>query len=1055
MCVEAKERLNMYAFSAIPQTKLLGNGKTNKLYPNTSCHFYFRYAADSDEFSVNSEDVEHNGTDVILAKISAKARPGYIRLIASLPDFYQRMIAIEGNPIELELSFLALSDQDEAVSFDFISILQSPSDKKEFRHFARFAESHVIGRGRLEVTRLRAKFDKKTLGPDIDYQLAFQFPMDAVSVMIGAIILDQKREGFVISRPPEAAKKLPLSADMPYLLLSGPADDVRVAELSANSDSENRTLTAHFNVQFPRSGLYTLELLVDSSPVIGCLPSLDMQLEVRPKTHNFGFVVEAAAAYLLDQPIAFLTHRTQIVSNSTIPRLYHTTLPQITGLSGRKVILYISSENDPAESEFRLMLRASNSASFALTSSLLLPEAEKISLGAASNEVPDAFDDGFFLRQVATIAGESTGTDLTRYHGIAAWRLFNELQIAEVDPNPFFSILWYRRQRSGTDAAEPLSPAEAFRTYLSNDGGAFDPHPMIDERYVRAQYETLYDTPAPLALTIVLTSTDFRINPNRLFDTAEVAKAMRVAEGSMSLAELIQKYTSEPDFWAIATSPLFSPSAIAPTGTAPLLEYLSNPACWSVSPTPLFDPAHFYKQPGVPRTLPVSPLTYYLAAENEWRWSPGSYFDPAYYATQDVAVWSGKASALKTFTATLVGEPHRKFVKRYYLSAASPERTFKFDVHDIVEAKNTFSVPQNVLTKSTGGVIVQMTPENPRNPYYIQFPSAFRAAGFDFRFSTDQAAMADYAMKRKDLTFWYHQLEPMYHDPHGAKATRSKATTLISTLRKMKDAGATLVHTWHNALPYNPRYHDIDYEVMFSVAELFDLIIVHAKCGVPWIRKFTTKTPVAVVPFPTVINQYNTVMKKEVARAILGLDQEIFLVHHFGEMRPYKNLDLLIKAWERINRDQRGNNMVLALTGKWSKRDETFLTANRLKNTIVVDRMLSDRDLATWVSAADVCVFTHLNVWASSTIMQAISSGKMTIVPDNTGMVDLIDDDENGFIFRNHDIDHLVNTIFRANDFRFRCHAEFLNRSLTEELHPYRLQPEMAALFENAKKTKG
>jgi beta-1,4-mannosyltransferase len=1031
----------VFIFSPIPPKPISGDGSTTRFDITPGCFLEFKHPGDSKGASIRDVAGSKEDAGQRFAKFTLTPADGYARLTCDLPNFFD-LTRVEGPHVDLELQLVVFCLASATLAVDFISILHSPPGLNYYTPLAVFGRSLQFSSSSKQILALTARIEKQALMQDHSYRLVLQVPSGDSTFFISPLALGMAKAP-TRRRPASAIRTFDVNGDLPFHL-GGSAELVRI---NAGAETDAASKSNKVTVRVPKGETGYLELPLDPLDIGGLASPLDVSATLTPE--NGAFSVEALCdrGVLMGTSVPFLISEDKAAGPLRTSRAYRTVVPRDDGLARKKLVLGIDALNETAVVEIALdVARATTTSQFEISRHLVPVIAT--TAPKAKLSVPSLFDADHAaasLRRRGAIGEIPSPSGRGQIQSL--WDLAEALAPDDLDPHPLFSTSWYVAQCRLKGRPVPESPAAAFTTYLAG-AHDLDPHPLIDEAFVRAQVRALGDTQTGSALAVLSTKRDYRICPNRLFDTGRVATALGTEKNSTTVADVVLAYISDSSAWGHPTSVLFDPSCLPDQAEAPLLAYLRDHSNWYVSPTPLFDPSFFVQQDGVPAGLPVAPLAYYLAVETTDFISAGPVFATRYVAMQNIDTWRGVVSPLEHFTTTLQGRPHPRFDRKAYFEAAPSEKVFGLDLDDIVAAGNRYDAPRNALRKTLSGTVVQMTPKRPRNPYYRQMPDAFLAAGRDFRFSNNPDEMIDFAKSRPDLILWWHQLEPFYHDPDSATATKDRSARLIKQLRHLRDAGVRLVHTWHNALPYDGKYRDIDYAMMFEVADLFDLILVHARSGVDWIRKFTAQTPVHVVPHPSLLMHFNTTIDKRVAREILGLDPDLFLVHSFGEMKAYKRIDLVIDAWQALNAAGETGDMALALTGRWANRDATYHRANTLTDAIVLDELMSDNRLELWISAADVCVFSHPRVWASGAMMTAISMGKPVIVPDGTGLIEVVQDGQNGFVFKNGDVASLSDAILRARDFPYPDHAEFLNRSLAEELHPFRLQPQISHLFE-------
>lgn len=118
----------------------------------------------------------------------------------------------------------------------------------------------------------------------------------------------------------------------------------------------------------------------------------------------------------------------------------------------------------------------------------------------------------------------------------------------------------------------------------------------------------------------------------------------------------------------------------------------------------------------------------------------------------------------------------------------------------------------------------------------------------------------------------------------------------VAALRR---GGLPLVYTVHNSLPHEPRpWHRWSYRRLYARA---DRLIVHTEASRARLARFVgpLSVPVEVVPMPA--DPVAPAGDRRAARRRLGLAAQAPLLLFLGHARPYKGLDLLLKAWPGLH----------------------------------------------------------------------------------------------------------------------------------------------------------
>jgi glycosyltransferase involved in cell wall biosynthesis len=129
------------------------------------------------------------------------------------------------------------------------------------------------------------------------------------------------------------------------------------------------------------------------------------------------------------------------------------------------------------------------------------------------------------------------------------------------------------------------------------------------------------------------------------------------------------------------------------------------------------------------------------------------------------------------------------------------------------------------------------------------------------------------------------------------------------------------------------------------------------------------------------------------ARRALGLHGNVALC--FGHVRPFKGLDVTLRAWRLLKSD-----VTLAVAGEvWWKNEEGYRRlAEGLTNVRFEFRYIPDSELATWFAAADV-VLTPYRVEAQSGVaLTAFHFARPVIASTVGGLPEVVIPGENGLL---------------------------------------------------------
>jgi glycosyltransferase involved in cell wall biosynthesis len=197
-------------------------------------------------------------------------------------------------------------------------------------------------------------------------------------------------------------------------------------------------------------------------------------------------------------------------------------------------------------------------------------------------------------------------------------------------------------------------------------------------------------------------------------------------------------------------------------------------------------------------------------------------------------------------------------------------------------------------------------------------------------------------------------------------------------------AGVKIVWTVHNVLPHEPVFDD-DMAARKVLATQADAIIALSPHGAQEVSELFGATNITVIPLgpldlpPSHGNRNST-------REALGVDDRTCFTF-FGFLRPYKGVETLIAAAERL-----GPDVAVLIAGEGdtdyvAKLAKLVTAANAAGADIHFEpRWRSDEELADLLAASDVGVFPFVRVDNSASVLVAQASGLPIIISDTESL---------------------------------------------------------------------
>jgi glycosyltransferase involved in cell wall biosynthesis len=172
--------------------------------------------------------------------------------------------------------------------------------------------------------------------------------------------------------------------------------------------------------------------------------------------------------------------------------------------------------------------------------------------------------------------------------------------------------------------------------------------------------------------------------------------------------------------------------------------------------------------------------------------------------------------------------------------------------------------------------------------------------------------------------------------------------------------------------------------------------------------------PVRIVPPPSVKDICYTLSDPVEARKTLGLPSAGAVVLFFGFVRPYKGLDILIRAFPQLL-ELRDAHLLIA--GEFWTKQETFLElidSLQMKDRVtIVDRYLPNEEVGAFFSAADVVALPYRSGTGSAVAQLALGLGRPVIATRVGGLPEVVHDGWNGLLVDPENPDAFGNALVR------------------------------------------
>lgn len=229
--------------------------------------------------------------------------------------------------------------------------------------------------------------------------------------------------------------------------------------------------------------------------------------------------------------------------------------------------------------------------------------------------------------------------------------------------------------------------------------------------------------------------------------------------------------------------------------------------------------------------------------------------------------------------------------------------------------------------------------------------------------------------------------------------------------------GYRVVWTVHEVYP--PDLPGLAHRVAANLLALASTrLIVHDQPTMDACRRLLSAAgKLTLIPHASYLGVYPRRRPGVQVRDELSLGEARFVFLYFGMIRPYKELPLLLTAFERTRHELPDIGLVIAgesLDDGLSREIEEAATRDPRITPIL--GFVPDHEVAELFDAADACVYPRGDGGTTGTVVLSLSLDTPVIAADTPGYRELLGDERAGWLFAPHDAESLRKTLIRAAD---------------------------------------
>ncbi len=155
-------------------------------------------------------------------------------------------------------------------------------------------------------------------------------------------------------------------------------------------------------------------------------------------------------------------------------------------------------------------------------------------------------------------------------------------------------------------------------------------------------------------------------------------------------------------------------------------------------------------------------------------------------------------------------------------------------------------------------------------------------------------------------------------------------------------------------------------------------------------------------------------LTRDAARAHFGFLPEQRILVFFGQIKDVKGLDILLNGFALAR--QNDKSLHLLIGGRVWKTDFSKYAEIIAQNDLTAHctlhiRYIPDAEVPFFYRCADLVVLPYSRIYQSGVVLEAMSYGCAVLVSDIDGMLEAVEDERTGFVFKNQDAQHLAQRV--------------------------------------------
>jgi glycosyltransferase involved in cell wall biosynthesis len=233
-------------------------------------------------------------------------------------------------------------------------------------------------------------------------------------------------------------------------------------------------------------------------------------------------------------------------------------------------------------------------------------------------------------------------------------------------------------------------------------------------------------------------------------------------------------------------------------------------------------------------------------------------------------------------------------------------------------------------------------------------------------------------------------------------------------VRFLQRRGTKVVLTVHDLLPHDTgeRYR----ETFLALYRQVDAIICHSgHVAAKLVDEFyVPRSKINVIPHGPFFYDLATPTSPQILQSFqMPAERLTFLFQ--GIILPYKGVDLLLKAWQLVEKETSAACLIIAGTGPPELLDQLRTQTRELglRRVNFHFRFISTEELVALYRAADVVVYPYRAVTTSGALATGLALGKAMVASDLSVFRELLTNEESALLIDPQDADQFAKSLLR------------------------------------------